>query len=32
MVWADGLAEIPEKTTFKQGEIINYYPFNEMML
>lgn len=31
MVWADGLAEIPEKTTFKKGEIINYYPLSEMM-
>lgn len=32
MVWADGLVEIPEKTTFKSGEILNFYPFNEMML
>ncbi len=32
MVWADGLVEIPEKTTFKQGEILNFYPLNEMML
>lgn len=31
MVWADGLVEIEEKTTFKQGEIINFYPLNEMM-
>lgn len=32
MVWADGLVEIPEKTTFKSGETVNFYPFNEMML
>lgn len=32
MVWADGLVEIPEKTTFKSGKILNFYPFNEMML
>ena len=32
MVWADGLVEIPEKKTFKQGEILNFYPLNEMML
>jgi molybdopterin molybdotransferase len=32
MVWADGLIEIPEKTTFKQGEILNFYPLSEMML
>ncbi len=31
MVWADGLIEIPEKTTFNQGEILNFYPLNEMM-
>lgn len=31
MVWADGLAEIPEKTTFKKGQVINYYPLNEIM-
>ena len=31
MVWADGLLEIPEKTTFKKGEIINFYPLSEMM-
>jgi len=30
MVWADGLIEIPEKTTFKQGEILNFYPLSEM--
>ncbi len=32
MVWADGFAEIPEKTTFKKGQLINFYPLNEMML
>ena len=32
MVWADGLVEIPEEKTFKQGEILNFYPLNEMML
>mgnify|MGYP003988390991 FL=1 len=32
MVWADGLIEIPEKTTFKSGEILNFYPLSEMML
>ncbi len=31
MVWADGLIEIPEKTTFKQGEVLNFYPLNEML-
>ncbi len=31
MVWADGLAEIPEETTFKKGDIINFYPLKEMM-
>ena len=31
MVWADGLIEIPEKTTFKSGEVLNFYPLNEMM-
>ncbi len=32
MVWADGIVEIPEKTTFKSGKILDFYPFNEMML
>ncbi len=32
MVWADGLVEIPEEKTFKQGEVLNFYPLNEMML
>ena len=31
MSWADGLAEIPEETIFKKGEIINFYPLKEMM-
>ncbi|OIR24010.1 gephyrin-like molybdotransferase Glp [Bathymodiolus thermophilus thioautotrophic gill symbiont] len=26
IVWADGLLEIPENSTFAQGEILNYYP------
>lgn len=25
MVWADGLVEIPENSTFSQGKILNYY-------
>lgn len=28
LVWADGLAEIPEQTTFAQGQILNFYPLN----
>lgn len=32
MVWADGFAEIPEDTVFKSGELVNFYPLNEMML
>ncbi|BBB24156.1 molybdopterin molybdotransferase [Isorropodon fossajaponicum endosymbiont JTNG4] len=32
MVWADGLIEIPEKTTFKRGKVLNFYPLNEMLL
>lgn len=31
MVWADGLIEIPEKTTVKRGEVLNFYPLNEML-
>ena len=31
MTWADGLAEIPENTTFKQGELLDYYALSEMM-
>lgn len=27
MVWADGLVKIPEKTIFKQGKILNFYPY-----
>lgn len=26
MVWADGLVEIAEDTTFTQGKVLNYYP------
>jgi molybdopterin molybdotransferase len=25
MVWADGLVEIPENSTFSQGQVLNYY-------
>jgi molybdopterin molybdotransferase len=32
MVWADGLVEIMEKTTFKKGAILNFYPLSEMLL
>lgn len=32
MVWADGLIEIPEKTTFKSGKVLNFYYLSEMML
>lgn len=31
IVWADGLLEIPEDTTFVSGELLNFYPFKEMM-
>ena len=30
VVWADGLIEIPENTTFKAGTILNYYPLSEL--
>ena len=30
IVWADGLAEIPERSTFSSGEILDFYPFIEM--
>jgi molybdopterin molybdotransferase len=32
IVWADGLAEIPEKSTFSSGQILEYYPLKEMTL
>ncbi len=28
IVWADGLLEIPEDTTFSQGKVLNYYSLN----
>ena len=31
MVWADGLVEIPENTTFKQGEMLDYYSLSKMI-
>ena len=30
VVWADGLIEIPENTTFEAGTILNYYPLSEL--
>lgn len=32
MVWADGFAEIPEDSILKSGEMVNFYPFNEMIV
>ncbi|TVP59708.1 MAG: molybdopterin molybdenumtransferase MoeA, partial [Halomonadaceae bacterium] len=29
--WADGLALIPQHQTLKQGELVAYYPFNELV-
>ena len=31
MTWADGLAEIPEDQTIKIGQLIDYYPFSELL-
>ncbi|HIE78382.1 MAG TPA: molybdopterin molybdotransferase MoeA [Candidatus Thioglobus sp.] len=31
IVWADGLLEIPEGASFVSGELLNFYPFKEMM-
>ncbi|MBE9516379.1 MAG: molybdopterin molybdotransferase MoeA, partial [Proteobacteria bacterium] len=28
--WADGLAEIPENTVIKKGDLVNYYSFREL--
>ena len=28
--WADGLVELPENTTIKQGDTVNYYSFREL--
>jgi molybdopterin molybdotransferase len=30
VVWADGLIEIPENSTFSQGEVLNYYSLTEL--
>ena len=30
IVWADGIIEIPENTTFDAGELLNYYPLSEL--
>ncbi|HIL20431.1 MAG TPA: molybdopterin molybdenumtransferase MoeA [Candidatus Thioglobus sp.] len=30
IVWADGIIEIPENTTFEAGELLNYYPLSEL--
>jgi molybdopterin molybdotransferase len=32
VVWADGLIEIPENSTFAQGEVLNYYSLTELTL
>jgi molybdopterin molybdotransferase len=32
VVWADGLVEIPENSTFSQGEVLNYYSLTELTL
>jgi len=30
IVWAHGIIEIPENTTFEKGKILNYYPLSEL--
>lgn len=30
IVWAHGIVEIPEDTTFEIGEMLNYYPLSEL--
>ena len=30
IVWADGLVEIPENSTFSEGEVLNYYSLTEL--
>lgn len=30
IVWADGIIEIPENTTFDSGTILDYYPLSEL--
>jgi molybdopterin molybdotransferase len=32
VIWADGLVEIPENSTFSQGEVLNYYSLTELTL
>ncbi|SFV83068.1 Molybdopterin biosynthesis protein MoeA [hydrothermal vent metagenome] len=32
VVWADGLVEIPENSTFTQGEVLNYFSLTELTL
>ncbi len=32
VVWADGLVEIPENSTFTPGEVLNYYSLTELTL
>ena len=32
VVWADGLVEIPENSTFTQGDVLNYYSLTELTL
>ena len=31
VVWADGIIEIPENTTFDSGTILDYYPLSELI-
>ncbi|MDC9714514.1 MAG: molybdopterin molybdotransferase MoeA [Gammaproteobacteria bacterium] len=31
MVWADGLVEIPENSTFSKGKVLNYYSLNGLL-
>jgi len=31
VVWADGIIEIPENTTFDSGTILNFYPLSELI-
>jgi len=30
-VWADGFAVIPEDTVVNQGDLVAFYPFNDMI-
>ncbi len=29
--WADGLVEVPENMTLKAGDLVNYYPFSDLL-